>query len=124
MSELNGNGFAETPSEEEEDALIHLLDEAGEVHTMELIEVLDVDGVAYAAVFPVVEADGNSLLTEDDDITLIFLRIEENDEGEETLIELTDEAEFDKVVQVWNDFVETLERMDADGELEADEEIN
>lgn len=96
MEEQNKNINEEVEMEEE---LIVLIDEDDKEHTFELIETFTVDGENYAALVP---------WDEEEDDSAIVLKIKvENDE--EMLYDIEDDAEWQKVVDYWNAYVDSEE---------------
>jgi uncharacterized protein YrzB (UPF0473 family) len=73
--------------------LMTLVDEDGVEHQFEVADSAELDGKTYMALIPVFE-DPEELL--EDSGELVILRVEEED-GEEFLEIIEDEAEFDKV---------------------------
>lgn len=81
--------------------ILTLEDEDGVEHEFEVLDTYEDDGGRYLAVVPVEEPDE---LAEDDG-ELVILKVEQ-DEGEEFLAAIEDEAEFDKISAI---FMERLE---------------
>jgi len=84
---------------EEETNLITLVDEDGHEHRFNLLNVLEVDGFKYAVMFPETTED-------EEDEEAIILRIDTDEAGEEVLVDIEDDNEFDKVCQVLEDMYE------------------
>lgn len=88
--EGNNNEF------EEEVEIVTLLDEEGEEHEFELIDVIEVDDCEYAI-----------LISPDEEATeAIALKKTVDEEGNEVLIDIEDEEEWQKVVSAWEELVE------------------
>ncbi|HHW08137.1 MAG TPA: DUF1292 domain-containing protein [Clostridia bacterium] len=76
---------------ETHDNIIELVDEEGNVFSFTLIEAFEVEGKRYAVLIPNDEDTGEALV----------LKIEVDENGEECLYEITDDEEWDTVMQVW-----------------------
>lgn len=91
---------------EEETNLITLVDEDGNEHRFTLLNVLEVEGSKYAVMFP-------ETAEEEDDEEAIIFRIDTDEAGEEVLVDIEDDNEFDKVCQVLEDmYAEDEEGLD------------
>lgn len=75
----------------EENNLITLVDEEGEEHRFNLLNVVELDGAKYAVMVPEEE-----VANEDEEEAVIF-RIETDEDGEEVLVDIEDDEEFAKV---------------------------
>ena len=73
--------------------LITLVDEDGAEHEFELVDTAKFEGTDYVALVPVFETDEDALQDSGD---LIILKVID-DNGEEVLEAIQDDAEFDKV---------------------------
>ena len=101
-----------TPEEERDDVII-LTDEEGQEYEFQLIDVIEVDELRYAVLFPLNEDEAT-----DDDEALI-MRLETDEEtGEDLLVDIEDDDEWEKVVAEW----ERLLEEEDDEEDEEDEE--
>jgi len=89
MSEEYGNDF------------VTLLDEEGNELEYEMIDAVEIDGQQYVALLPVLEG-GPEVLEEE--YQAVILKIE-NENGEDMLVSIDDEDEFNKV---WAQFEERL----------------
>lgn len=78
---------------------IVLIDEDDNEHEFDFIDMLEVDGKRYAVLEPIDEEDDEA----------VILRIEEDEEGAEMLYDIEDDAEWEKVVEVWNRLVDEAE---------------
>jgi uncharacterized protein YrzB (UPF0473 family) len=83
---------------EQETNWITLVDEDGHEHRFNLLNVLEVDGSKYAVMLP-------EAADEEDEEAIIF-RIDTDEAGEEVLVDIEDDNEFDKVCQVLEDMYE------------------
>ena len=81
--------------DDEEMEYITVVDDDGREHVFELFTVLEVDGKEYAVLYPVDEDE------DDDEPEAIILRIETDEDGEETLVDIEDEEEWNRVVAAW-----------------------
>ncbi len=97
---------------EERTDIVILVDEEGEEHNFALVDRFSVTGKDYAVLVPVIyledEEEGDELDFEDE--AYIF-RID-LEEGEETLVEVEDEVEWDKVAAVWDERMQNMELED------------
>lgn len=82
--------------------VIVLTDENGVETEFEIITALEVDDKEYYVLFAVD--------SEEDDA--VVLRLDVNEEGEETLSTIEDDAEFDKVAAAYEEWLETEEDED------------
>jgi uncharacterized protein YrzB (UPF0473 family) len=83
--------------------MITLLDEEGQEHDFELINILEVDQNEYAVLLPP-EDD-----TEDDAVEAIVLKRTEDEEGNEILVDIEDEEEWEKVAAAWEELMANAE---------------
>jgi len=90
--------ITEVPSNEEdvEFEVITVVDEEGEEHEFELFHIFEVEGNRYAVLFPLDEEEDS-----DDEEEAIILRVEEDEDGEDTLSDIEDEEEWNKVLAAW-----------------------
>ncbi len=100
-----------TNGEERTDIVI-LVDEEGNEHNFALVDRFQVDIKDYAVLVPVIYLDDDEEGDEIDfeDEAYIF-RID-LDEGEETLVEVEDESEWNEVASVWEERLQVLEYED------------
>lgn len=84
---------------------IVLLDEEGQEHEFEIIDVLEEDGREYLAMLPVFDQPQDSL---EDSGELIILRaaMEEDADGDRYLEAIEDEEEYSRVAQTFMDRLE------------------
>ncbi len=83
-------------SEEQSDTLV-LMDEEGQEHQFQVLDILEVDGTEYVVLLPTEPGE------EDEEEVAEVLRIETDESGEEVLVELDDEAELEKVARAWEE---------------------
>lgn len=84
---------------EQETNWITLVDEEGHEHRFNLLNVLEVDGLKYAVMLP-------ELQQEEEDEEAVIFRIDTDEAGEEVLVDIEDDAEFDKVCEALEDLYE------------------
>ena len=84
---------------------ITIADEEGNEFELEILDVLDVDGVSYTVFVP---ANIDEMDVNDPDYGLIFLRNREEN-GEEFFDSIDDDAELDRVYALYNQLVDAEE---------------
>lgn len=84
---------------------ITIADEEGNEFELEILDVLDVDGVSYTVFVP---ADIEEMDVNDPDYGLIFLRNREEN-GEEFFDSIDDDAELDRVYELYNQLLDAEE---------------
>lgn len=94
--------------EMEDEELFTLTDEDGNESQFALIGELELEGVTYLALSP-----AESENEEEDEY--VILRITEDENGEEILVTIDDEEEFDKVADAFEDQFMGEMDLDADG---------
>lgn len=85
---------------EHDEEIIVLTDEEGNEHEFSIVQVIKVDEKDYAILLPVHAGE------EEDQA--IILRID-TEEGEDVLVEIEDEAEFDRVAEAWEEMLDDEE---------------
>lgn len=90
---------------EEELNWITLVDEEGKEHRFSLINILEMEGMKYAVMVPEQQA------SENEEEAFIF-RLETDEDGEEVLVDIEDDEEFNKVCEL----LDELEDEDEDPE--------
>lgn len=85
--------------------LYELIDDNGEKSVFELLDAMEVDGEQYFALTPYFENE-EDMLQDDGEVVILKSFVDEN--GEEIMISIDDEDEFDKI---GNMFMERLEDM-------------
>jgi putative Holliday junction resolvase len=96
---------------EQEENWITLVDEEGQEHRFNLLNVVEVEGMKYAVMVPDVHE------AEEDEEAVIF-RVETDEEGEEVLVDIDDDEEFSKVCDVLAEFIDEEEEDIPDKEKE------
>ncbi len=96
------------PGDEEfgEEEWVTLTDEDGQDHDFAILDVIEVDNREYAVLVPA-ESDGES---EDEDA--VIFRLETGQDGNDVLVNIEDDQEWDRVAGVW----ETMSEAEVDGE--------
>ena len=84
---------------------ITIADEEGNEFELEILDVLDVDGVSYTVFVP---ANIDEMDVNDPDYGLIFLRNREEN-GEEFFDSIDDDAELDRVYELYNQLLDAEE---------------
>jgi uncharacterized protein YrzB (UPF0473 family) len=81
----------------EEFDTITLTDEDGQEHEFLHLDTIEVDGSTYFVLIPVSEEDEDS---EEDEA--IILKLGQDEEGNEMLLDIEDDEEWEKVADAWN----------------------
>jgi len=79
----------------ENEGIITLVDEDGSEHDFSVIDILEVDGSEYAVLLPV----------EDESDEAVILKFACDDEGNELLIDIEDDEEWEKVADAWEEML-------------------
>ncbi len=88
-------------NEEMEDAhIVTLIDEEGNEFELEHIDTVELDGETYVALVPVFDSAEEYV---DADASLEIMKIVKLENGEETLMVLDSEEEFNKVIAVFTE---------------------
>lgn len=93
---------------EERTDIIILVDEDGNEHDFALVDRFPVDLKEYAILVPVVylEEDEEDTIDLEDDAFIFRIDL---DEGEEILVEVEDEFEWNQVAMVWEERVQSMD---------------
>ncbi|MCL1874490.1 MAG: DUF1292 domain-containing protein [Clostridiales bacterium] len=78
----------------EEESTIILIDEEGQEHEFEVLDILELDGDKYAVLLPLNQDD-----SEEEEAVLMKFAID--DDGEEVLLDIEDDAEWEKVAAAY-----------------------
>ena len=92
---------------EEDDAIFTLTDEEGNESQFALVGEMELEGQEYLALIPVDTEDGD----EEDEYVILKVTTDEN--GEEILVTIDDDDEFDRVADAFED--QFLNEYDLDG---------
>ena len=103
--------------EREEGDLVVLTDENGEEHEFELVDIFEVDGKEYAVLAATEEDEEDS---EDDEA--IVLRVEKDAEGNDQLVDIEDDDEWERVAARWDEILEDEAALEWDEDEDEDEE--
>jgi len=106
----------------ENDEIIVLYDENGNEQNFEFLDTIEMDSGTYVALAPF-EGDDEEL-DEDEEVEVLFMKIEpdpEND-GEEILTVVEDEDELDAVFEEFQQRMEDYEIVDDEDEEEEEDE--
>lgn len=100
------------PEELFEDDIYILTDEDGNENKFELQGSLELDGVTYLALIPI----------DDTDDEFVILKVTVDEDGEEILVTIDDDDEFDRIADIFQD--ELFGNIDYDSdEFDEEEEI-
>jgi len=88
--------------EDERDDIVVLVDENGEEVEFEHIDTVEMNGNEYVVLAPLEEEDAE----EQDDEEVIILKIEHNEDGEDSFVTIEDDDELD---EVFNEFQTRME---------------
>lgn len=81
--------------EEERDDIVILVDEDGEEVEFEHIDTIEMNGNEYVVLAPLEEEDAE----ESDEEEVIILKIEHNEDGEDSFVTVEDDDELDEVFE-------------------------
>ncbi|CCO08813.1 conserved hypothetical protein [Desulforamulus hydrothermalis Lam5 = DSM 18033] len=79
----------------EQDEVITLIDEDGAEHDFNVIDVIEVDGSEYAILLPV----------EDNSDEAVILKFATDEDGNEILVDIESDEEWEKVADAWEEMV-------------------
>lgn len=79
----------------EADEVVTLVDEEGAEHDFTLIEIIEVDGSEYAILLPVNEDDNEA----------IILKLAKDEEGNDLLVDIEDDEEWEKVADAYEEMI-------------------
>ncbi len=97
--------------------LYELVDDNGEKSVFELLDVMEVDDEQYFALTPYFENDADAMLQDDGEVVILKSFIDET--GEEIMISIDDEDEFERIGGM---FMERLNDMYEFDECDCDED--
>lgn len=90
---------------EEFDTII-LTDEEGKDHEFLHLDTLDVDGSTYFILMPILEGEEESESEDEDADEAIILKLGKDEQGNEMLIDIDDDEEWEKVADAWENMEE------------------
>ncbi len=93
------------------DEIYTLTDEDGNENQFELLGSREIEGSTYLALVPI---------SENDDEEYVILKVELDESGEETLVTINDDDEFDRVADIFDD--ELFGEIDYDEDEEEEDE--
>src|SRR5579875_2343063 len=99
-----------------DDDHVVLTDEEGKEHSFEVVDVIEVEGSEYAILTPEDEEP-----EEAGDEAVIF-RIDHDDDGDEVLVEIEDDEEWERVAAAYDRMVEEEDETDEEDDLLSEEE--
>lgn len=77
----------------EQEEVITLVDEEGAEHDFTVVDIINVDGSEYAILLPVEEENDEA----------IILKFTHDEEGNELLVDIEDDEEWEKVADAWEE---------------------
>ena len=86
-------------SEEYGNSIVSVLDDEGNEHQFELLDAIETDDGRYVALLPIYEEADAAL---EDDGELVILAVV-NDEGEDLLVPIEDDEEFEEIAQIFEE---------------------
>lgn len=95
----------------EEDQLIVLTDEDGKEHEFSVVDMIEVNGKEYAILLPF--SDEEEL---DDESEAVILRVDKAEDGEEILVDIEDDEEWEKVADAWEELIDEEDGEEEDSE--------
>lgn len=98
------------PEEELYDEIYTLTDEEGNESEFKLIGTCEIEGTVYRALIPLTD-DG-----EEDGDQYVVLRQEKDENGDDTLVTIEDDEEFDRVADLFDDEFSEVDYDEADGD--------
>lgn len=91
---------------EEEFPVLVLVDEDGEEHEFELLAELEIEDETYRVLVPLDEFDEED---EESEIEVVILKVVTDDSGDEFLMDIEDDEEWERVADAWQELVESEE---------------
>ncbi|OPZ74840.1 MAG: hypothetical protein BWY80_00416 [Firmicutes bacterium ADurb.Bin456] len=79
----------------EQDEIITLVDEEGEEHDFTVVDIINVDQCEYAILLPVEEENDEA----------IILKFSHDEDGNELLVDIEDDEEWEKVADAWEEML-------------------
>jgi len=105
-------------SDEMDEKLVTLVDEDGDERDFVVIDMIEVEGSRYAVLLPAENVEMDEELDEDEDFEdeedvddeedegeAIILKFVIDDEGNEILVDIEDDEEWDRVADAWEQMV-------------------
>jgi uncharacterized protein YrzB (UPF0473 family) len=85
-----------------EDEVLTLTDEDGKEHNFSVIDIIEMDDSEYAILLPL---EGEGAEGEE----AVILKIDSDEDGNEILVDIEDDEEWEKVADTWASMVEEEE---------------
>jgi uncharacterized protein YrzB (UPF0473 family) len=82
---------------DQEENVLTLTDDEGNEHAFTVIDIIEVNDTEYAILFPHEEADGD----DEEEKEAIILKITKDEEGNEVLVSIEDDDEWEEVADAW-----------------------
>jgi uncharacterized protein YrzB (UPF0473 family) len=79
----------------EQEEVITLVDEEGAEHDFTVVDIINVDGSEYAILLPVEEENDEA----------IILKFTHDEDGNELLVDIEDDEEWEKVADAWEEML-------------------
>lgn len=95
--------------------IVTVLDEENVEHSFEVIDAIETDTDRYMALIPFFDESTDIL---DDDGELIVLKVEEEENGEESLVTIEDEDEFHDIINIFEERLSQI--FDFDNDIDND----
>jgi len=83
-----------------EDNVITLTDDDGKEHDFTVIDIIEVNDAEYAILLPVAKDD------EKQENEAIILKITKDEDGNEVLVDIEDDDEWEEVADAWSQMIE------------------
>ncbi|HYH04518.1 MAG TPA: DUF1292 domain-containing protein [Bacillota bacterium] len=93
---------------EEMNNIITLVDEEGQEHRFDLLNIVELDEARYAVMIP----EGTDVENSEEEEEAVIFRIETDEEGEEVLVDIEDDEEFERVCDYLDQMMEEEEMED------------
>jgi uncharacterized protein YrzB (UPF0473 family) len=105
---------------EEESNVITLVDDDGKEHRFDLLNIVEVDRIRYAVMIPEgtdLESSEEEENNDDEEEEAVIFRLETDEDGEEVLVDIEDDAEFEKVCDYLDQMMEEEEEEPENSDL-------
>jgi uncharacterized protein YrzB (UPF0473 family) len=90
---------------EDEFYMMVLVDDEGEEHEFQLLAELEIEGETYRVLMPLFEEDED----EDEIDEIVILKVIYDEEGNELMSDIEDDAELDMVFEAWQELEDNLD---------------
>lgn len=102
MAEKHNCDCGNPEHDHEEAGIVTLVDEDGKEHDFVFIDSVEVEGQEYAVLSPLTEE-------EEESDEAIILKITQDDNGDDILVDIEDDEEWEKVADAWQEMIEAEE---------------